>query len=214
MFNKASYEIYFFQPQLIFTCYIWANLGPGKIEWLNEYIRFDERLFSIIITFLRICVDRSMIHSSNMGEQKLNFTRLPGNSQKLNKIFAYLKKTSLRNLYIFSGYFYLSVLDTCLVSSMIIVFNIIFGFFATIGAVGFVGLTQALIQCCCYDNQGFRSLEQSAFSAFGPLLSIVHEIKRGRRNILLICNRLFLYFVMGLIFLGKLKIGRSALQLF
>ena len=95
------------------------------------------------------------------------------------------------------------MLDTCLVSSMIMVFNIIFGFFATIGAVVFVGLTQALIQCCCYDNQGFRSLQQSAFSAFGPLLSIVHEIKRGRKNILLICNRIFLYFVMGLILFGS-----------
>ena len=99
---------HFFQPQLIFTCYIWANLGPGKIEWLNEYIRFDERLFSIIITFLRICVDRSMIHSSNMGEQKLNFTRLPGNSQKLNKIFSYFKQ------HLYGTYIFFQVISTYL----------------------------------------------------------------------------------------------------
>ena len=88
---------FFFQPQLLFTCYIWANLGPGKIEWLNEYVRFDERLFSIIITFLRICVDRSMIHSTNMGEQKLNISRLPGNSQTKKILLKYLLSATLRN---------------------------------------------------------------------------------------------------------------------
>ena len=68
----------------------------------------------------------------------------------------------------------------------------------------FVDGPQALFQNCCYDNQGFRCLQQSAFSVFGPLLSIVHEIKRGRKNILLICNRLFLYIVMGLILSGSI----------
>ena len=87
---------------------------------------------------------------------------------------------------------------------MLVVFNIVFGFPCTIGVVLFVGLVQAIFQNCCYDNQGFRCLQQSAFSAFGPLLSIVHEIKRGRKNILLICNRLFLYFAMGLILFGSI----------
>ena len=106
--------------------------------------------------------------------------------------------------YFLSGYFYLSFLDTALVSSMLVVFNIVFGFPCTIGVVLFVGIVQAIFQNCCYDNQGFRCLQQSAFSAFGPLLSIVHEIKRGRKNILLICNRLFLYFAMGLILFGSI----------
>ena len=69
------------EPQLIFTCYIRANLGPGHIDWLPDYIQiewFDERLFSIIIAFLRICVDRSHIHSTYMGEEKINWTKIPG----------------------------------------------------------------------------------------------------------------------------------------
>ena len=69
---------YFFQPQLIFTCYIRANLGPGHIEWLREYIHFDERIFSIVIGFLRICADRSLIHSTYMGEEKIKWKKLPG----------------------------------------------------------------------------------------------------------------------------------------
>ena len=70
-----------FQPQLIFTCYIRANLGPAHIEWLRDYIQiewFDERLFSIIIAFLRICVDRSLIHSTYMGEENIKWKKIPG----------------------------------------------------------------------------------------------------------------------------------------
>ena len=103
----------------------------------------------------------------------------------------------------FSGYIYLSIIDTLLVSSAIAMVNIVFGFFCTIGMVTFVGLIQALIQHFCYDRQGFRCFEHSAFTAFGPLLSIVHEIKRDKKMLLIIFNRLFIYIIMCLILLGS-----------
>ena len=103
----------------------------------------------------------------------------------------------------FSGYFYLAFLDTLLVSSAIAIFNIVFGFFCTIGMVTFVGLIQALIQNCCYDRQGFRSFEHSAFTAFGPLLSIVHEIKRSKKIRLIVLNHILMYVFMCLVLLGS-----------
>ena len=79
MLKTLSFHILLsFQPQLLFTFYIRANLGPGQIEWLSEYVQFDERIFSIVISFLRIIIDRAVIHSTNMGEQKLNFGKFAG----------------------------------------------------------------------------------------------------------------------------------------
>ena len=70
-----------------------AQLGPGNLKWISEYIHFDldewflqhlgfefdERIFSIAISYFRICADRSAIHSTNMGEVKrTTWTKLLG----------------------------------------------------------------------------------------------------------------------------------------
>ena len=69
-----------------------AQLGPGNLKWISEYthfdldelflqhcgFQFDERIFSIAISYLRICAGRSAIHSTNMGEVKTTWTELLG----------------------------------------------------------------------------------------------------------------------------------------
>ena len=68
-----------------------AQLGPGNLKWISEYIHFDldewflqhlgfefdERLFSIAISYFRICADRSLIHSTYMGEEKIKWKKIP-----------------------------------------------------------------------------------------------------------------------------------------
>ena len=70
-------------PQLIFTCYIRANLGPGYGGWKEDVITevtggFDERIFAIITSTCTLCIGRATISATNVGKDDWNFKKLSG----------------------------------------------------------------------------------------------------------------------------------------
>ena len=61
-------------PQLVFTCYIRANIGCGHGGWKNELIEgFDERIFSIVISTCTLTFGRATISATDFGREKMNF---------------------------------------------------------------------------------------------------------------------------------------------
>ena len=100
-------------------------------------------------------------------------------------------------------YFWLTLIDNALVSSTIIVFNILFGIWPTV-IVGLVVLSfQALFQCACFQRFGFRTFEETIFSVLGPMVGIISEFRKGTKGLVIFINRIFLYAILALLLLAS-----------
>ena len=106
--------------------------------------------------------------------------------------------------FFFAEYFWITLIDNALVSSTIIVFNILFGI-RTTSIVGSVVLVlEIFFQFAFFQRGFFRTLEETIFSIFGPMVGIIRELRKGaNKGLVIFINRIFLYTILASLLLAS-----------